>query len=582
MAPLPPDSHHPKARDPWSHPAPKLPLPPGRRLQRNGLFSWLRSHFRTPTPVAPPETAATPNPAGAPPPESKPSRSPLPSAAPATAPSRLSKSEPSSPSNAPHLPISRESDKPSEFPPEVVPLTLHAPRDRMTPRGKRWELPKGRRLQKFSFRSRPVPPAPSPAPEAPDLTDHFEGPPPGMPGDPDSKSLSSNEKRSTPLRPTAPKAGAFRNADQAKKPARRGLWKRIRTAGGEFFLVSVIVHAVLLLLAAFWVVQTVQAKRRLNFTSAPPSGAGRGSQIEHRVQTALRSQNMSAPPASNRITSTSSNAKVSLPDVPSFNATSSALPNQIAGIAGTSVSFSSMAGKAAMIPPSIGMGITAFGFRGAMDIGLQGTLYDLKQSASKEPLSNPSQAVDDLKTFAKNWDPAILGKYYRAKNTLSAQRIYFPELSAVEAPRAFGVESEVKPSLWIVHYRGKVTPPRNGTFRFRGFADDWLTVRFDGKTVFDGGLFVLDPDTHETKSTWIPMQAGKTYEIEILIGTYPGSMVYANLFVEEKNRVYEKDESGEPIWQLFQIGKTEPPKFPPESRRLPKYSKEELVFRLAR
>jgi hypothetical protein len=59
-------------------------------------------------------------------------------------------------------------------------------------------------------------------------------------------------------------------------------------------------------------------------------------------------------------------------------------------------------------------------------------------------------------------------------------------------------------------------------------------------------------------------------------------MVYANLFVEEKNRVYEKDESGEPIWQLFQIGKTEPPKFPPESRRLPKYSKEELVFRLAR
>ena len=362
-------------------------------------------------------------------------------------------------------------------------------------------------------------------------------------------------------------------------------WKRWIESGGSALMFSIAVHVVIVLVAGVWVVKSVQAKRKLTFSGAPPSSGARGQQLEYRVQNAKRAQSMSAPAPTNRLTTTAVNTKVALPEVATFSPSSS-MPSKIAGIGGAGLSFSSGQNKGAMsAPPMGGSGLTAFGFKGGFGLGLIGTFYDLKQTSAKEPLNSPAQAVDDLKNFIKNWDPAILAKYYRARQELSTQRIYLPELQAVEATRAFGVENDVKPSLWVVHYRGKVIAPKTGVFRFRGLSSDWMTVRFDKKNAFDGGsgsVFALDPEVNQTKSAWINMVGGKTYDMEILIGNYPGGVVYANLFIEEKNRVYDRDESGEPILQLFQIGELEPMNLGPDAKRVPPFAKEQLIFKLSR
>ncbi|MEK0446980.1 MAG: hypothetical protein RLZZ399_2301 [Verrucomicrobiota bacterium] len=370
-------------------------------------------------------------------------------------------------------------------------------------------------------------------------------------------------------------------------PSPKAWWHRWQRSGGTFLILSLLLHGALLIGAASWVVQTVQAKRKLTFAPAPPAQNSGSRQVEHRVQMAKRAQSLNAPPPPSRITTSAPSAPISLPDLPAF-APSAAPPRMPgAGIGANAVAFSAQTlQKIPTTLPMSGGPVTAFGFRGTTTPGLTGTFYDLKQTAKKEPLSNPSEAVDDLRRFAKTWSPAILSKYYRAKQELRAQRIYFPELSAVEAPKAFGVADEVKPSLWVVHYQGKVAAPKSGTFRFRGSAADWMIVRFDGKPAYDGGLdgsvFELDPETHQSKSRWISLSAGKTYDMEVLIGTYPGSVVYASLFMEEKDRPYEKDTRGEPILPLFQIGKTDPPQIAADAKHAPPFAKEPVIFQPAR
>ncbi|MEI6712788.1 MAG: hypothetical protein WCO60_03490 [Verrucomicrobiota bacterium] len=432
--------------------------------------------------------------------------------------------------------------------------------------------PRSRKARKLKKHPEPLDPKIEPPEKPSELLSSRKVPAPAV-----SPEASVDGKTAKRVKPTKPRAW--------RKPKPIPWWRRWKQAGGSFLMISIGVHALLLIGAACWVVQTINAKRKLTFSAAPPSDGVRG-QLEYRVQTARRAQSMSAPPAANRITTTAVDAKVALPDVSTFNPAAMVMPSRIAGISGPGVAFSPGVAKAPLSVMSAGGGaLTAFGFKGTAGAGLLGAFYDLKQTANKEPLGTPADAVADLKAFVKNWDPAILAKYYRAKTELAIQRVYFPELSAVEAPRAFGVDGEVKPSLWVVHYRGKVVPPKNGTFRFRGVSSDWLAVRFDNKTVYDGGsgsVFALDKEVNQTKSVFIEMREGKTYPIEILIGNYPGGVVYANLFLEEKGKNYDKDESGEPIYQLFQIGKFEPPKLDPDAKHAPPFQKEQMIFRLAR
>ena len=93
----------------------------------------------------------------------------------------------------------------------------------------------------------------------------------------------------------------------------RTLWQRV--ANSRFLFISILVHLVFALGATAYVVQTIVAKRKLTFISAPPSPNPNTRALEHQVQMAKKQQTMSAPAMPKRIVSTGL-AKVSLPEMP--------------------------------------------------------------------------------------------------------------------------------------------------------------------------------------------------------------------------------------------------------------------------
>jgi hypothetical protein len=207
----------------------------------------------------------------------------------------------------------------------------------------------------------------------------------------------------------------------------------------------------------------------------------------------------------------------------------------------------------------------------------------------------------------KGWKEATLQHYYTAKQKLYQTRIYIPSMSANRAPAAFQCGPEVKPSDWLVVYRGVVTPPKSGTYRFAGAGDDLLVVRFNGKNVLDHGfisgtsrfgvggavsflkgeredagmLKIIHADypmrrpvtfyTYPTTRNWndkiggialgaeFQVTAGSSYPIEILLSESGGNLFCASLLIQEKGVAYPKAASGSPILPLFRLDESVPP-----------------------
>lgn len=120
-------------------------------------------------------------------------------------------------------------------------------------------------------------------------------------------------------------------------PARRPWsWKRF---GGKFLVISIAVHVLLGLGATVWVVQNIQAKRKLTFKGGPPNPNPATRSLEHKVQMAKKQSTMSAPAMAKRIT-TVGPSKVSLPEMPAMPKVSEAAPAKMAGMGGTGVGLS--------------------------------------------------------------------------------------------------------------------------------------------------------------------------------------------------------------------------------------------------
>ncbi len=119
-------------------------------------------------------------------------------------------------------------------------------------------------------------------------------------------------------------------------------------------------------------------------------------------------------------------------------------------------------------------------------------------------------------------------------------------MSAGRAPAAFQCGPEVKPSNWLVVYRGVVTPPKSGTYRFVGA--DFQAV------------------------------AGTSYPIEILISESGGNLFCASLLIEEKGETYPKASGGSPILPLFRLDDSVPP--PSDADNSPPYDPAGPVWKL--
>jgi hypothetical protein len=326
---------------------------------------------------------------------------------------------------------------------------------------------------------------------------------------------------------------------------------------------------------------------------------------------AKKQNTMSAPAQAKRITSTGL-AKVSLPDMPAISSSTDFNAGKMAGMGGTGVGLGFKGGLATSGGKgALGGPISFFGMRGKNENVLKAKFYDLKQTNDKKPskpLTN-NDFVDIVKKFVKdnNWKTDALSKYYCAPAPLFSPRLYVPVDDSFEAPKAFGVEKEVGPFFWFVHYKGRFRALKKGTFRFVGAGDNALVVRLNIKNVNKNVLACggVDPSANSNPperlgsacappsggrrqapvdrfwleaGQWFNVDQGDKLKIEILTGDAGGGFFSAFLFYEEKGATYPRRPDGSafvyPILEfdgspMPAINKPNPfnPPFPAKSER---------------
>jgi len=234
---------------------------------------------------------------------------------------------------------------------------------------------------------------------------------------------------------------------------------------------------------------------------------------------------------------------------------------------------------------------TVFGQETQSEAALVGVLYDLKQtqdhSTTNVDANTYSKVVQEF--LVKNWDETVLNRYYRVSKPLYTTQIFIPNMDANEAPKAFGAEKTVKPGRWVIHYKGQISAPTEGTYRFWGCADDAMAVAVNGKTE----LVACRPDmavamTEITwKSTekpgaqaaddpllagdWFDVKQGEIIDLDVIIGERPGGLFNAFLMIEKKGETYEMDGQGHPILPIFQVATYVTP-VDPDLNKQPKFA----------
>ncbi len=343
-----------------------------------------------------------------------------------------------------------------------------------------------------------------------------------------------------PVEPVPPPTG--------RKPRRKGF-------SGRFLFVSVCVHLLLGVGAVYWVVQKIETKRKLQFGSGPPTANPSKRALEHKVSLQKKKNAGGSPAQARRIAVTGLAAKITLPEMPSVPTTSTQfVAGRMAGMGGagfgSGLGFGNGSGMGVGGAGAGGLGLTMFGARGGA--GLVGSFYDLKQTPDKMP---SGVNADNYTDILRNWvnggmQEKDLSKYFKAPISLSATQFMIPDMPAEEAPKAYGVEKDVRTGQWIAVYRGLVQAPADGAYRFIGAADDVLLVRVNGQLVLDasrinssglgpaGTIPIRYPDTPQdyikgesvnfTANTWTP--------IEVVIGERPGGRFWGVLMVQPAGR----------------------------------------------
>jgi hypothetical protein len=334
---------------------------------------------------------------------------------------------------------------------------------------------------------------------------------------------------------------------------------------------SVLLHILLVLIAVVWVVSTVtdlSGKKDPN-TFATGAGGGSGGPKAKEYKTKLQPKNVkSLTKTSSRITSKNASATMAVSSLPSLT-NPLATAGAIGGGSSKGFGGGSGGGIGAGKGPGVGGGrnfVSLFGMKGSTSVGtggLLGTLYDLKQTSDRKPtamvdgrtgIAPYRAAVRDF--LESGWSPGKLSKFYKAPDTLISGQLFITGRSANDAPKAFEVEKEVKPSRWVIHYRCYVEVPSSLPFRFVGSGDDFLLVRWNRKIALDDGYetylagggnykdfgvkvtqeYKVDRkpgSLHRLKAgPWIQATKGTKIPVEVLIGETPGGVFDCYLAIE--------------------------------------------------
>ena len=390
--------------------------------------------------------------------------------------------------------------------------------------------------------------------------------------------MSSPQDESTPSAPTV-----------LHRP-NRTLWQRL---GGEGLAMSVIIHALLVVVAVVWVVSTVTdaAKSKSPETFATGAGGGSGGPKAKEYKTKLQPKNVKALTKTNsRITSKNANATLSVSSMPSMTN-----PIATAGAVGGGSSKGFGGGSGGGIGGGRGAGVgggrnfvSLFGMKssgGTVLAGLIGTLYDLKQTSGRQPtaMMDAKAGIPPYRAAVRDflesgWSPGKLSKFFKSPDMLVSGQLFITGRSANDAPKAFEVEKLMKPSRWVVHYRCYVEAPSSMPFRFVGSGDDFLIVRWNRKIALDDGYetyfsgkdgnyrdfgvkvskeYKVDRrpgSLHRLKAgPWIQVTKGTKVPVEVLIGETPGGTFdcYLAIEVAKSNKAVNGQYEGEGSLKLF-------------------------------
>jgi hypothetical protein len=369
---------------------------------------------------------------------------------------------------------------------------------------------------------------------------------------------------------------AYQLGEEAPKP-RKGFWKRILAS--KIIMLSIAIHLLFGVGATYLIIQSIQAKRKLTFQGGPGGATNPSTRaLEHQINMARRQQTMSAPAQAKRITTTGL-AKITLPDMPSLSTADDFTPDKMAGMGGVGTGFGMGGGGGG--GGGNGRGVTLFGMH-EPGSGLKGTFWDLKQTPGRQPTR-----VKDIRTYAEDvasfvnggWNIGSLSRYYKSPVPLYANQIFIPRIVSENAPAAFGVQREVKPSFWMAIYEGDISPPEDGTYHFVGGADNVLIVRLDGEVV------LKDSWNYNIMTSWRPdgsyvyhflpkgdelippgfgrgrpmnMQAGKFYHIQVLLGD-DGGVCHFSLLVQKEGVDYPRTRDGVPYFPILRFAEDPPP-----------------------
>lgn len=241
-----------------------------------------------------------------------------------------------------------------------------------------------------------------------------------------------------------------------------------------------------------------------------------------------------------------------------------------------------LATAAVVVPEAVAQAGSEFGTREVSGASLVGILYDLKQDQARKPMKMDNKAYGELidEFISKGWDEGVLNRFFRAARPLYTTQIFIPLISANTAPRAFEVQDIVKPQHWLIHYKGQVSAPTSGQWRFWGYGEEVCSVAINGKNVLLSNWREITTPTvgwkspeppgqpaasgHLKAGDWIDLEAGQVVDIDVLIGERGGGVFAAYLLVEKRGETYEQI-NGHPILPVFQLAFYDTPQ--PKSRK---------------
>ncbi len=351
------------------------------------------------------------------------------------------------------------------------------------------------------------------------------------------------------------------------RPVRKTLFQRLLERRWATLVISLLINAIIILIASLLVVHVVQGRKKLSFTAPPPSEAAK--EVEHQVQLSKKSKSEGAPNVTKLITSTAANVKIALPPVDISSESPDVMSSVMSGIGGMGLGAGAgFGGAGGGGGPSGGM--TAFGFKNASAGTMAGTFYDLSQSSEGRPKSmDATLYANEMDRFVRSgMNNFTLDDYFKSPDKIYASQYYIPKIDAADGPSAFNMKST---AYWAIHYEGVIIPKVSGTYRFWGVGDDILTIQMDHHLILNCGWYnpLNDGLSKEFRNfdglapyAWMhglgageyfKVEAGHSYPIDILIGHQGTGFTMAILLIEKEGESYQHDSQGNPVFPIFKL-----------------------------